>query len=126
MKGHTDLVQSIAYNPDEKTLASARNEGSIRLWGLNAGKEQTALTDPANNGPISSIKFSPDGKRLAAAYQNGLFAIWDTASAKEISETNVQPGIEPKGGFEFGFSQEEHFIVTANRADDTLNRWTVK
>jgi len=126
LKGHTGPVLSIAFSPDGKTLASVGNEGSIRLWDLSSGGQKASLTGPLDDSPLTSIKFSPDGKRLAGAYQDGLLVLWDTASGKEISETGIGPVANSNNSFEMGFSPDGQSIFTANRVDDTLNRFLIK
>jgi WD40 repeat protein len=43
LKGHTAGVQSVAYSPDGKTLASGGEDDTIKLWDINTGKEQDTL-----------------------------------------------------------------------------------
>ena len=34
-QGHVDGVQSVAFSPDGRTLASGSNDASIKLWNLH-------------------------------------------------------------------------------------------
>merc|ERR1711900_116846 len=47
------------------TLASASDDGTIRLWDAESGLELQTLS--GHNGPISSVTYSPDGTTLAFA-----------------------------------------------------------
>ena len=38
LKGHTDWITSVAFNPDGKTLASASRDETINLWDVQKGK----------------------------------------------------------------------------------------
>lgn len=53
-------VNTIAFSPDGRTLASGDTQGIVRLWDVRAHRQ---LGRPLNNGPggwsISSVRFSP-------------------------------------------------------------------
>src|SRR5262249_39940320 len=69
-KGHQDVVTSLAYAPDGKTLASASYDGSVKLWATvasNTGPNRVPTKTLTAGGRVHSVAFSPDGKRLAAA-----------------------------------------------------------
>jgi WD40 repeat protein len=34
LSGHTDVVASVAFAPDGKTLVSGSWDGTVRLWGV--------------------------------------------------------------------------------------------
>ena len=42
---HNGWVLSIAFSPDDKTLASAGTDGSLRLWDVATGKETRCILD---------------------------------------------------------------------------------
>ena len=45
LKGHTLGAWSVAYSPDGKTLASGSEDGTIKLWDVQTGKERAILLD---------------------------------------------------------------------------------
>ena len=64
LEGHTDDVNSLAFSPDRRTIASGDGSGVVKLWDVAVGEELLTLEPHA--GPVRSIRFSPDGKTLAS------------------------------------------------------------
>ena len=64
LKGHTALLRALAFSPDGTLLASASNDGSIRLWNVVEGKQIRVLGKYSGYG--LGLAFTPDGKMVAA------------------------------------------------------------
>src|SRR4051812_13681437 len=80
LKGHTDWVYTVAFNPDGKTLASGSRDETIKLWDVVAGKEKATIKGHMDG--VSSMAFSPDGKTLASGSRDGTIKLWDVAKNK--------------------------------------------
>ncbi len=72
-----EAVTALAFSPDGKTLAAARNDGTIQLWVVASGKVRRSLA--GHQGPIHQLVFSADGKWLASAGADTTILIWDMA-----------------------------------------------
>jgi WD40 repeat protein len=64
----------VTFSPDGQTLASASDNGVVKLWNLN-GKQIATLTGHRNG--VNSISFSPDGNRIVTAGNDKTVKLWD-------------------------------------------------
>ena len=78
LRGHENIVASVAFSPDGKVLASCDLAGTIRLWDPSWGK---ALFTRARNDSAADIAFSPDGLLLVTcSRKKHLVELWDARS----------------------------------------------
>lgn len=96
--GHRGAILTLAYAPDGQLVASAGDDGMIKLWDTSTGELRATL--PANQGPLLELFFMPDGKTLASAGGGpmgpGQVMLWNTVTAegtevpiKEAYDQNV-------------------------------------
>lgn len=89
LRGPAAGVPSLAFSPDDQTLAAGYDDGSVRLWDVLSGEEHHALMVPkAAGGRVFAIAFSPDGRTLAAGYGEGhhmahRVRLWELSSGRE-------------------------------------------
>jgi hypothetical protein len=65
LKGHQDVVLSVAFSADGETLASASWDDTVILWDVASRKPLGEPLKGHQNG-LWSVAFSPDGKTLAS------------------------------------------------------------
>jgi WD40 repeat protein len=75
LRGHKAGVESAAFSPDGKRLASTSRDGTVILWDVAGRKPLISLAD--DQGWVRGATFSPDGKRLAVASENHTVLVWD-------------------------------------------------
>ncbi|MCV6639660.1 caspase family protein, partial [Candidatus Albibeggiatoa sp. nov. NOAA] len=83
--GHSSSVNGVAFSPDGKTLASASEDNTIRLWEVTTGQ---ALGQPlsGHSSSVTSVTFSPDGKILASASGDNTIRLWEVATGQALDE----------------------------------------
>ena len=78
IKGHSNMINSLAFSGDESYLASASSDGNIKIYEVDSFREVTTLTEHSLG--VQSVAFSPTGRYLASGNSNGtlkIYEVWD-------------------------------------------------
>ncbi|MFM7887385.1 MAG: WD40 repeat domain-containing protein [Pseudanabaena sp.] len=74
--GRKSKVNDLCFSSDGKMLASAGDDGSIRLWNLEKGENQDGERISGHDKSVMSVSFSPNGKLLASGSKDKTVRIW--------------------------------------------------
>ena len=86
LQGQPLEVDSLAFSPNGKILASSGDGGKINLWNVETGKLLFTLT--VNRRSIDNLVFSPDGK-LVASVDYAIIYLWDLETQKMLRKINT-------------------------------------
>lgn len=78
--GHSGEVNTLAFSPDGKILASGSGDNTIKLWEEATGKLLRTLE--GHSFSVSTVAFSPDGMILASGSADNTIKLWEIASGK--------------------------------------------
>jgi WD40 repeat protein len=89
LTGHSDLLNTIVFSRDAKTVVTASEDKTTRIWDATDGTQKHVLRGRDEEGleNVVTVVFSPDEQRLATAGDlNASFArIWDVATGGQLA-----------------------------------------
>ena len=88
--GRNDYIDGVALSADEKSLASASRDGTLRLWDLTTGKESEQLAGA--EGTCTCVAFAPDGRELAAGNARGELLLWELPAGRLKRRVEIGTG----------------------------------
>jgi WD domain, G-beta repeat len=75
-QGYVNNIKCVVWSPYGNLLASASNDGTIRIWDTQTGKELEQFSCP--DAYALRVVWSIDGAFLASSHLNDFFYLWDT------------------------------------------------
>jgi WD40 repeat protein len=75
LNGHTERVDSLAWQPGGEHLVSGGRDWRLSLW--RPGKVREAIDVQMTDSEVSSVRWSPDGKLLAAGEKKGRLTVYE-------------------------------------------------
>ena len=123
--GHTNHVDSIAFSPDSRLIASGKGD-RVLLWDVNTAELMETLNAEGLN--VRSIAFNQNGSTLASGNSDNTLLLWDMATKQQKTEIIVPP-LESNIRSEIGnvtFSPDGNTLASSGgHKDYSVYLWSV-
>ncbi|MGV7224095.1 MAG: WD40 repeat domain-containing protein [Nitrospinales bacterium] len=79
-----EFVMTVAFAPDNRTLATGGADSKIRLWRIADGRQMATLS--GHTMRVTCIAFSRDGHLLASSSADGSLRLWQIQNQSQLKE----------------------------------------
>jgi eukaryotic-like serine/threonine-protein kinase len=113
------VINAVAFDADDMTVAVATTNRRAYLWEINTGKRRPPLE--GHKGPVYGIAFSSDGKTVATVSWDHTIKLWDKKTGEMIGEI---PDAHDEGIWAVTFSSCGGRLATAGQ-EGLVKIWDV-
>ncbi|MBC8353745.1 MAG: protein kinase [Planctomycetes bacterium] len=118
-EGHEATIHAVDITPDGDWIASASDDGSVKIWHVTASSEAMPLT--GHEQAVFSVAFSPDGRKLATGSQDRTIVVWDRETGAKLKTLVGHTGTV----FSLAFSGNGKTLASAS-SDTSVKLWDVE
>ena len=119
LRGHTNMVGSLTFSPDGRTLVSG--SAKVRIWNVDT-RRQLRTIDPPSAGIVDRLVFHPSKQILAIQVHNLYLYNPATGQLMETLDGMGKTAFHPNGQFMVGLSNNARVfqiykLITSNPFD---------
>jgi WD40 repeat protein/predicted Ser/Thr protein kinase len=113
--GHKDRVDSAAFSPDSRLLASCSLDRTVRVWQVGSGECRVLR---GHTDDVFAAAFHPDSQRLATGGRDRAVWLWDLERDEEVARLRGHTSFV----WALAFSRDGATLVSGS-GDATVRLW---
>ncbi|MDL4775228.1 WD40 repeat domain-containing serine/threonine protein kinase [Actinomadura xylanilytica] len=116
LRGHTASVRDLVFTPDGRTVASASDDATVRLWNVADGKQRRAPLDHPDG--VNALAISHGGSVLYTAGDDGDLRLFPMSGKGEPGDLDIDLGPLTS----LALSPDGRVLATSN-TDQSVRLW---
>lgn len=108
--GHKNRINSICFCSDNKKVATASDDGAVKIWDVKSGLELGHLV--GHKDDVIDISFNLNGDKLISSSRDGTAKIWDMRTMREIRSFAEKDSYFVNQILSARFSPDDKMVVT--------------